>query len=153
VLDVGSGSGSLCVVGALATPGTFVGIEQRPSMVSLARRRARAAGATRALFLHGDAFSIDWTAYKGLYFFNPFAELEAPAWQRIDDKITFGSARLEACRRSTRARLAKMPEGTRVVVFYDLGLNLPAGYTRRHLEKVGPHPLELWVKDGPRARG
>ncbi len=147
VLDVGSGGGNFCTVGALTTPGTFVGIEQRASLVRRSRRLARATGAARALFVHGDAFSIEWSSFQALYFFNPFAELETPVSKRIDDEIVFGAARLESCRRKTRARLARMPVGTRVVVFYDLGLNLPAGYTRRHAEQVGEHPLELWVKE------
>src|SRR5262245_60992605 len=53
VLDIGSGSGNLCAVGALATSATFVGVEQRPALVKLARRVARTAGAERAVYLHG----------------------------------------------------------------------------------------------------
>ena len=40
VLDVGSGVGKFCLIGALTTRATFVGIEQRENLVTVARDTA-----------------------------------------------------------------------------------------------------------------
>src|SRR5207253_2009759 len=84
VLDVGSGSGKFCVVGSLATPGVFVGVEHREPLVHEARRLARLFGARRGRFLHGDALALDWASYRCLYFYNPFAQTLLDPNRRID---------------------------------------------------------------------
>ena len=74
ILDVGSGAGKFCIVGALATDAGFVGIEQRPHLVDAASMLAMGLGAQRARFLAGDAFDADWRQFDGIYLFNPFQE-------------------------------------------------------------------------------
>ncbi len=41
VLDVGSGAGKFCIIGALTTEGKFCGIEQRAHLIDVAREAAR----------------------------------------------------------------------------------------------------------------
>src|SRR5262245_2791350 len=47
ILDVGSGVGKFCIVGALCTAARFVGVERRHRLVSIARRAAAEMGAVR----------------------------------------------------------------------------------------------------------
>src|SRR5262245_4742094 len=63
VLDVGSGAGKFCVLGALTTPGSFVGVERRSWLVEAATDLAAALGAERTTFLCGDALDIDWREF------------------------------------------------------------------------------------------
>jgi protein-L-isoaspartate O-methyltransferase len=73
VLDVGSGIGKLCAIGALSSCGSWCGIETHELLVLAARRLARALGiASQTLFVHGDVFSIEWTDFDALYLYNPF---------------------------------------------------------------------------------
>ena len=74
VLDIGSGAGKFCLVGALTTRAHFVGIEQRRHLVETARSTARYFGADRATYVHGDVGEIDWRQFDAFYCFNAFAE-------------------------------------------------------------------------------
>jgi len=60
VLDVGSGAGKFCLIGAASTGATFVGVEQRPRLVRIARETSRRAGVTNVEFIHDNAMSLDW---------------------------------------------------------------------------------------------
>ena len=87
ILDIGSGAGKLCILGALLSPASFVGVEQELLLVGAAQSAARAAYATRARFVHGSAFDLDWTRFHGVYLFNPFGELlAAGAHERSGDE-------------------------------------------------------------------
>ena len=72
VLDIGSGVGKFCVLGALATEGVFVGIEQRLHLVTIARKLAGTLGIERASFVHGNVLDLDWSRFTAFYLFNPF---------------------------------------------------------------------------------
>src|SRR5687767_357801 len=61
VLDVGSGAGKLCFIGAAVTGATFVGIEQRQWLVELTNELAARAEIPRTRFLHGNALAADWS--------------------------------------------------------------------------------------------
>lgn len=138
VLDVGSGVGKLCIVGALLTEGEWTGVERREELVETARSIAEGVSATRAHFLHADAFSIDWRAYNVLYFFNPFGELDS--FERNSEH--------EASTQRTQKKLEQMPKGTRVAIYFDMGTGLPPGYALTHSEELLDKQLTLWVKTG-----
>src|SRR5258708_18721865 len=52
VLDVGSGVGKFCIVGAAATGASLVGVEHREHFVCTARETARLVGVSSARFVH-----------------------------------------------------------------------------------------------------
>jgi SAM-dependent methyltransferase len=146
VLDVGSGVGKLCVIGSLVTGATFTGVEQRPHLVEVARQLAADVDARSALFICADAFALDWTAFDGFYFFNPFGEGDHPVQLRLDDTVAYP----EDAHARTVARLTEKLEslraGTRVVIYHSLGCDLPAGFQRAERSWQAESALELWVK-------
>src|SRR5438093_353833 len=76
ILDVGSGVGKACLLGALATEASWVGIERDLEMVRAATEAARTLGVDgRVTFLLGEMELFDWSGFDGFYVFNPFAEL------------------------------------------------------------------------------
>src|SRR5204863_2649593 len=70
ILDVGSGVGKFCIVGALSTTAEFVGVERRAGLVDIARRAAATAGASRATFVHADIDAVSFDGYDGIYLYN-----------------------------------------------------------------------------------
>ncbi len=74
VLDVGSGVGKFCIVGAASTDATFVGVEHRRHFVDVARQAARRVGVASAHFIHGTIDVVNVLEFDALYFFNPFEE-------------------------------------------------------------------------------
>ncbi|MBL8112927.1 MAG: methyltransferase domain-containing protein [Acidobacteria bacterium] len=146
VLDVGSGAGKLCIVGALTTSGRFVGIECRRALVETGVDVVARHGIPRVELVHGDMSTVDFGAFDAIYFYNPFYE-RLMAHSRSDE----GSA--ETLRRHEREvshverQLARARAGMRVVTFHGFGGVWPPGYQRVAHERYGTGLLELWRKE------
>jgi len=140
VLDVGSGAGKFCIIGALSTRGVFSGIEKRPDLVEVACAAAQHFGARRTDFIHGDITSVDWRAFNAFYLFNPFLEYAEGLGGAID-YIRF-----------TRSRLEAAPVGTRVATYHGYGGRMPPGFRCTSCEPKGSDFVELWVKEPTRSR-
>jgi SAM-dependent methyltransferase len=145
VLDVGSGVGKLCIIGALTTRGAFTGIEQYPQLVECARDVASLLGASKATFLTGLFSSLDPTDYHAFYFFNPFEENDwpRPFHQPAASPIARGT--FEGGVAEARAFLREARPGSRVVTYNGLGGDLPPGYELAERDRLGC-TVELWVK-------
>lgn len=147
VLDVGAGAGRFCLVGALHTGGEFTGIEQRASLVSVAREVAREHSVARVTFVQGDIRDVDYGAFDGFYVFNPFAENYLPPDERIDDSVEWSQARFDADIAFLEARLAERPPGTRVVTWNGFGGHLEQYVCARREGYLGA-VLEYLVRVG-----
>lgn len=141
VLDVGSGVGKVCIVGALTTAAQWCGIERDPTMVTLATAAATALAA-RATFRLGEMTAVDWTSFRAFYLFNPFAEIllastEEPAVRqaRYQESVAF-----------VEAQLAATTPGTRVVTYHGFGGSLERSFDLTHREKMGEAELCLWIR-------
>ena len=147
VLDVGSGVGKLCLVGSLTTEATFVGVEQRPHLVQIARDLASELGAETATFLCDDAFTIDWREFTSLYFFNPFAEAIFPEAVQIDSTVECTEQGYDLVLERLARKLADLQRGTRVVVYHSVGCPMPEGFRCLDRQLSGHSSLELWVRE------
>jgi SAM-dependent methyltransferase len=141
VLDVGSGVGKLCTIGALSAFGIWVGVEQHAALVKAATELARILGVSeRTRFVEADVFSIDWNQYDALYLYNPF---DVP-----------GPMPLQAVQvAQVQRRLAALPGGTRVVTFNGFGGAMPPTFELLYHEQVRGVGLDLtlWIQRGRRA--
>ncbi len=147
ILDIGSGPGKFCIVGALSTGASFTGVERRAHLVDAARAAAAQLGARRARFVRADFLDFDFQPFDGFYLFNPFFE------QLGDRKMIPIDGRGERSRRlyqryvmAIEQKLAAAAAGTAVVTYYGFGGILPAGYTQLHEERAGGDWLVLWKK-------
>jgi SAM-dependent methyltransferase len=145
VLDVGSGPGKFCFVGALTTAAHFTGVEHRGHLVEIARRVASQWYVPRVSFVHGDIQSIDWSAFDGYYFFNPFAE-NYFGEDRLDASVELSPERFERDLAFVVAALDRAPLGTPVVLYHGLGRAMPPGYDLWRTEPAGTDVLELWMR-------
>jgi len=145
ILDVGSGVGKLCSIGAMSTLGLWCGVEQHAPLVSTATQLARALGVEdRTRFIHADGFSIDWNEYDALYFYNPF-ELAL-----FGDPATAPSTTVQVAR--VQQRLAALPNCTRVVTFHGFGGVMPPTFELLYHERIPVVGLDLalWIQRAPR---
>jgi hypothetical protein len=136
ILDVGSGIGKLCVVGAMASPATWCGVECHRPFVEAARRLAATLNiSSRTMFIHADAFAIDWRDFDAIYLYNPFEEplFSCPA---------------EGSIAQTERRLAELHPGTRVVTLHGFGGEMPPSFELLYQERLPAVRLELamWIK-------
>jgi SAM-dependent methyltransferase len=142
VLDVGSGVGKLCIVGALTTAGEFTGIERHAPLVEVAAEVARVYAVPRVRFRAGDATAVDWSGFDGVYLYNPFA-----ADVEIDGAEGAGvAAHADAWIERAVARLADLRPGARVAIYVGLGAPMPAGLRLEWEERIGAWPLSSWVR-------
>ncbi len=145
ILDIGSGVGKVCLVGAAVSDATWWGVEQDAVQIAAANCAAWALDLEhKTRFVHGDGARLSWAEFDGFYFYNPFSTLMlAP---HASPFVRY--ATIQRTLRRITQRLAAVPAGTRVVTYHGFGGPLPAGYTRQVHEPFGGGALELWVRDG-----
>jgi len=146
VLDIGSGVGKFCIVGAASTGALFVGVEHREHFVRVARETAALTGTPTARFVHGNFDVIDVRAFDAIYLFNPFAENRWPPEERLDTSIAMPETKFYDDVRGAEALLAAARNGTRVVTYHGFGGQMPRGYRRVLHERQHTGHLDLWLK-------
>ena len=146
ILDVGSGAGKFAVIGALATRGRFTGIERRTALVAAARDLAQRCKTKRATFLEGDAQTVDFAAFDGLYLYNPFGENLLAPEERIADDSGLSFAQHEEEVRFTLAQLDAARPGTRLAVLNGFGADTPRDWELCGTAREGRLVLELFAK-------
>jgi predicted RNA methylase len=146
VLDVGSGVGKFCLVGALTTPGQFVGIEQRLHLVEVGQKLVQTFQIARVQFLSGDIRDLDWSQFHSFYLYNPFIENLYSPNDRIDHSIEFNEKRYLELVRWVQRRLHLLPMGTRVVTYHGFGGDMPPEYELKAEVPAQEDFIRLWVK-------
>jgi SAM-dependent methyltransferase len=148
VLDVGSGPGKVCLIGAAVTTAEFVGVEQREHLVQAAWEGAERLGIAGAEFVHGTFEMVDIATFDAVYFFNPFEENVFVHECRLDETVTLSDERFFADIRAAESLLERARVGTRVVTYHGFGGRMPLGYRRVVRERAHSDYLELWIKLG-----
>jgi tRNA A58 N-methylase Trm61 len=146
VLDVGSGVGKVCIVGALTTAGIFHGVEQREHFVAAARAAAAQLELSNVRFTCANITEIDWRPYDAIYLFNPFAEYYGKLLEPFDGVIAPDRPLHAAYVQHVQEQLAAAAPGTRVVTFSGFGGEFPPGYRHELTEALADERLELWIK-------
>ena len=149
ILDIGSGVGKFCLVGAAASDGIFHGIEQRAELVELAHALAsqHSWAEGRVEFRQGDMIEEDLSAYEGVYLFNPFFEQTSGPWVQIDSSIKYSRETQKRYVDTVVDKLSTARNGTRVATYFGFGADLPAGFRKIAYEQFDKGPLEVFVKE------
>ena len=146
VLDIGSGPGKFCLVGALATQMVFHGVEQRLWLVSVARESALRLGIHRAHFVHGNVTEISFEPYDGFYLFNPFHEQISRFVRQVDRSIHRSRATYDQYVLAVTRKLAATRPGTTVVTYNGFGGVMPPSFAQVGTELAGTDRLEIWAR-------
>ena len=144
VLDIGSGVGKCCLVGAMCSAATWFGVERHAASALLAEQLSRELGVSdRTRFLHGDVFGLDWDHFDALYLYNPF-ELSLFSETPGPDSPLDYLAQIAAA----EDRLARMATGTRVVTLNGFGGTMPPTYRLLSHERVNRLGADLvaWLQ-------
>jgi SAM-dependent methyltransferase len=146
VLDVGSGVGKFCIVGAATTRAQFVGVEHRPALARVAREAAEDLGVDRARFVPAPMQAIRWTAFDAFYLFNPFAENAFARSEQLDRTVDLSRTRFCRDIAFVERILATIPVGARVLTYHGFGGVMPDTFQPVLRERCGSDCLELWLK-------
>ncbi len=142
ILDIGSGVGKFCVVGAAYTNAYFTGVEQRKNLCNLAEKIAHQYNLPNAQFIHNNITQIDFTEYDALYFYNSFHEnMEQTA--AIDFDLELNPTLYHQYNQYLVKQLAKMPKGTKLVTYW-ADREVPLSYELLYTDLFGA--LKFWRK-------
>lgn len=147
VLDIGSGVGKACLVGALATDAEFVGVEQRASLVEVARAAAEIVGvAHRTRFLQSEVTPELILSHRAVYLYNPFGENLHAESSQLDHTVELSEMRYLRDVLMVERALARMKVGSRVVTYHGFGGRMPVDYELARTERIGSDRVRLWIK-------
>ncbi len=145
ILDIGSGAGKFCLVGASSTHGKFIGIEQRKNLVDLSIEIATSRHLKNVQFIHANITEINFSDYNAFYFYNSFQEnLEPDAC--IDTSISTEPIYYRHYSDYVSSELAKKPIGTRLVTYWSSLSEVPSNYKLQYATFEGR--LKFWEKTG-----
>jgi len=127
ILDIGSGAGKFCLVGALSTEGRFYGIEQRESLIKLSREIAVKNNIDNVEFIHSNINEVSFACYDAFYFYNSFFENLDGSYP-IDKTIKRKSELYYSYSAYVKKQLAETSAGTRLVTFWSNRDEIPESF-------------------------
>jgi len=143
VLDIGSGAGKFCLIGAANTKGHFTGVEQRGDLVHLCNRLSESYQIHNVNFIHANITSINFTDYNAFYFYNSFYE-NIDVLNSIDDTVRLDPQLYHKYSRHLVEQLASLPIGTRLVTLCSPLNIIPQSYRLQDTDPSGL--LKFWEK-------
>ena len=143
VLDIGSGAGKFCMIGATNTKGHFTGIEQRRGLVELSTQLSESYRIHNVRFIHANITSIRFADYDAFYFYNSFHE-NIDRLNSIDNTVKLDTQLYRQYSVYLMQQLASLPVGTRLVTFCSPLNIIPRSFKLQNSENSGL--LKFWEK-------
>ncbi len=143
VLDIGSGAGKFCMIGATNTKGHFTGVEQRGELVALSTQLSASYRIHNVKFIHANITSIKFTDYNAFYFYNSFYE-NIDMLNSIDGTVRLAAHLYRQYSVYLVEQLASLPLGTRLVTFCS-PLNI-VPHTFKLQDSANEGQLRFWEK-------
>jgi predicted RNA methylase len=146
ILDVGSGVGKFCLVGAMVTSARFVGVERRKHLVDIAGGAATKLGISRVTFVHASIDQFRFEGFDGVYLYNPFFEQISRFLPQVDSSVEHSAKMYKFFTNAVTAQLATLAPGAAVVTYHGFGGLMPRSYRFMGDEPAGDDLLDLWTK-------
>ncbi|MBV6442016.1 MAG: methyltransferase domain-containing protein [Haliscomenobacteraceae bacterium CHB4] len=143
VLDIGSGAGKFCMIGASCTNGFFTGVEYRESLHRLSWLLSKCHGIHNTKFIHSNIMEIEFRTFDAIYFFNSFYENIFPD-EPIDGSVRLDKSLYAIYAQYMKEQLNTMPKGTRLATYFCYMTEIPNSYKVQSKDFDGK--LKLWVK-------
>ncbi len=144
LLDIGSGPGKFCVVGALAGSCAYLGIEQRPRLVEVSRTLAELFRVgQRVCFLEGVFGETEAPLVDAYYLYNPFGENLYGAEDHLDNEVELTEERYQRDVAATERMLRDAPVGTVIITYNGFGGMIPTDYLELRRASDLPNVLRL----------
>ena len=143
VLDIGSGAGKFCMVGAANTKGYFTGIEQRLELVELSSRISESYRIQNTKFIHANITTIDFNDYDSFYFYNSFYE-NFSFTDKIDNDVAYSNQQYHNYAHCLKKQLEQKRAGTRLATFHSLEDEIPEEFLVVGTEM--DNLLKFWIK-------
>lgn len=128
ILDIGSGAGKFCIIGAKRKRSDqFYGVEIRENLWAEAERIAKEWNLNNVHFLHQNITETSFRGYTGYYYFNPFYENMEPE-NSLNNDLEFHPNKYSSYSGRVFREMEKQPIGTRIATFHIPEGSLPSEY-------------------------
>jgi SAM-dependent methyltransferase len=144
VLDIGSGAGKFCLIGASNTRGHFTGVEQRRDLVELSRRLSSYYYISNTRFIHANIRSLSFEGYDAFYFYNSFYENLRPE-DSIDHSVRLNAGLYRAYSQHIAGQFANTQPGTRLVTYCSPLTIIPGSF--KMVDALCGGLLKFWQKE------
>lgn len=144
VLDIGSGVGKFCLIGAHYHPDTFFfGVEQRHNLVLCAEEAKNYLQLPNVHFIFANMTQVNFNEFDHFYFYNAFYE-NVDNEDAIDDSIETSYSLYQYYTQYLYTTLEQRPSGTRLVTYHSLEEEVPISYTL--VDVYYDELLKMWIK-------
>jgi len=144
ILDIGSGVGKFCLVGAHYFPEfIFHGVEQRQALVNEAIITQNATKSLNVNFIHANFTELDMDNYDHFYLYNSFSE-NLFHYKPIDNLVSTSNDIYQEYLSLFYELLEDKPAGTRLATYYCPEGYVPPSY--KNIKNETTNPLKLWTK-------
>lgn len=145
VLDIGSGVGKFCLVGATLHPKSdFYGVDIRQNLINISNSIKTKYAIPNTSFFQKDVLQMDFSGYDGIYFFNSFQEkidktsvIDRHSEISVDMYMTYVNHIFN--------ELNKVPVGTKLVTYYSEEFYVPKTFKLISTHIKGE--LKFYLKD------
>lgn len=145
ILDIGSGAGKFCLIGAAVSQGHYTGVEHDSTLHVSALKLAKKLTAKNVTFIHSNISSILFKDYTAFFLFNPFLELLQQANAGNDDRALL-KAKYKYYTQFVFEQLRDMPAGTRLATYFAHPGTVPPNYDLHSTSFEDK--LKCWIKGG-----
>jgi len=144
ILDIGSGVGKFCLVGAVLNPKChFFGVDIREKFVDISNGLRSQFSVQNISFACKDIRQLNMLEYDGIYFFNSFQE-QIDDTARIDKKSKVSKIEFVKHMQHLFNQLNQMAVGTRLVTYHTPEFFIPNNFRLVKEELKGM--LKFYVK-------
>jgi hypothetical protein len=143
VLDIGSGVGKFCVVGALISDAHFYGVEKRSDLVRETNRLKNKLNLNKIQIINENVVNINFKDFDSFYYFNPFCE-QIAEYGLIDDTINPSEINYENYQSHVFDQLEKTKIGARLVTYCSSNFSPPHSFRIKDMMFDGE--LVFWEK-------
>lgn len=143
ILDIGSGVGKFCIIGAMNSRAHFIGVETRENLVEEAIHLKKELKLENVDFIHSDIKEIDFKEFTSFYFYNPFCEHMA-LHSGIDEQIQFNEDAFYKYQDFVSDQLKQTSKGTKIVKYCSSDFDISTDFDLQDMYFEGL--LQLWIK-------
>lgn len=143
VLDIGSGAGKFCMVGASCSAGVFTGVEQHEHLHLISKKMSKFYQIKDVHFIHQNINTINFSDYDAFYFFNSFYE-NLDTSDSLISNMEINRDLYHEYSAYVYNQLQNMPIGTRLVSYFSYNLEIPNNYLLQSSSHAGK--LKMWIK-------
>lgn len=143
VLDIGSGVGKFCMIGAALTHGHFTGVEQRLELVELSKTLSNSYQLINTRYINANIIAIDFRDFSGFYLYNSFFE-NVDTRNSIDQTIALSAGFYNTYSVHTSNKLCSLPSGVRLATYFTEEWIVPTNFEL--VDTLFKGNLKLWEK-------